>query len=120
MHELQLMQQVVRLVDDVCRNQDHGHPVIIRLQISSHSHLAHHSLGELQTTFQIAAHGTPAQAAQLEIVTLPTQGVCQICGEQIERTIDTIDCSYCGASNVLWDETPEVIVKEVEWTEGLA
>lgn len=114
------MQQVVRLVNEVCRNQDHGHPGIIRLQIRAHSHLAEHTLAELQTTFQMAAYGTPAHAAQLEIITVLSQGVCQGCGEHIEQQNETMTCPVCETLDVFWDETPEVLLKEVEWIEELA
>ena len=58
MHELQMMQTVVRMVEDVCEHQHTGAPSLVRLQISSHSHLAEHTPQELETTFHLAATGT--------------------------------------------------------------
>ena len=111
------MQQIVRLVDGVSHQQKQGHPRIVRLEISLLSHLAQHTPVELQATFQMAAKGTAAEHAQLEVITVPTHGICQTCDECIERDIDTLNCPTCGTCDVLWGNTPEVIVKEIEWVE---
>ena len=117
MHELQLMQKVALMVDDLSQDQGNGRPVVIRLQISGASHMANHTPEELQTTFQIAAQGTRAKAAQLEIVTMPIKGICQSCGRQIERQDDVVICSSCGTSKIRWEDRPEVLITEVDWLE---
>ncbi len=59
MHEFKLMRQVVQMVEEATLKQPGSVPRLIRLQLSNHSHLADHSVDELQTTFQMAAHGGP-------------------------------------------------------------
>ena len=115
MHELQLMQQVVRMVENVSQDQDNGKPAIVRLAISSHSHMAAHTSEELQTTFQMAAFGTIAQEARLEVMRIANKGICQVCDEPVERDQDTFTCPTCGMANILWEDQPEVLVQEVDW-----
>ena len=74
MHELQMMKKIVRMVEDVCDHQHTGVPSLVRLQISSHSHLAEHTPQELETTFHLAATGTPVQEAKLDVVTIMAKG----------------------------------------------
>ena len=117
MHELQLMQKVARMIDDFSQHQGNGKPAVIRLQISSASHMAGHTLEELQTTFQMATQGTRANAAQLEIITKPIQGICQTCDQQIERQDDTVTCPACGMTQIQWEDLPEVLITEIDWLE---
>ena len=58
MHELQLLKEVVRQVEEQCQTRPGNSLSLIRLEIDSHSHLASHTLEELQATFHFAAHGT--------------------------------------------------------------
>ena len=58
MHELQLMRQVVRLVEEKCHTQPGNIPLVIRLQVTRHSHLAERDSEELQATFHLAAQGS--------------------------------------------------------------
>ncbi|NKB81355.1 MAG: hypothetical protein GKS05_05580 [Nitrospirales bacterium] len=117
MHELQLMQQVVHMVDDIARKQGHGKPTTIRLQISSHSHLAEHSLEELQATWHMAAFGTAAQDTQLETEMVTNTGLCQTCGFTAERRRDTMICPTCESGYLVWEDQPEVVLQEIEWLE---
>ena len=65
MHELQMMQKIVRMVEGVCEHQHTGVPSLVRLQISNHSHLAEHTPQELETTFHLAATGTPRPRGEI-------------------------------------------------------
>lgn len=47
MHELQLLKEVVRQVEERCRTQPENSLSLIRLEIGSHSHLASHTAEEL-------------------------------------------------------------------------
>lgn len=117
MHELQMMQTVVRMVEDTCRDQANGLPSLVRLQISSHSHLAEHTPQELETTFHLAATGTQVQDAKLDVVTIMARGKCQGCGMTVDRTGHTVVCPKCKSGKIIWEDLPEVLLKEVEWVE---
>ncbi len=111
------MQKVARMVDHFSQNQGNGKPVVIRLQISATSHMASHTLEELQTTFQMAAQGTRAKTAQLEIITRSITGICLSCDQQIERQDDMVTCPACGMAKIQWEEPPELLITEVDWLE---
>ena len=117
MHELQLMRQVVSRVEEVCQSHPGTRLSLIRLDISSHSHLASHTSEELQSTFRLAAQGTPAHHAALDIRILPAKGTCQSCGHTTDRGPETLACSHCESSNVFWKDQPELVLKEIELRE---
>ena len=113
MHELQLMRQMVGRVTEVCQSHPGTHLTLIRLEISSQSHLANHTAEELQTTFGLAAQGTPAHPATLQIDILPAKGTCQSCGQITKRGPETLICPHCSSGNVFWEDQPELVVKEI-------
>lgn len=117
MHELQLMRQVVDRAEAICQNHPGTSLSLIRLTISSHSRLASHTPEELQGTFRLATEGTPAYHATLDIQILPAKGTCQSCGQTTERGPEMLDCSHCSSSNVLWEDQPELVLKEIELLE---
>ena len=117
MHELQMMQTVIRMVEETCQNQANGLPSLVRVHIGSHSHLAEHTPQELETTFHLAATGTQVQDAKLDVVTIMAKGECQDCGLTVARSSHTIECPKCKSGNIRWEDLPEVVLKEIEWVE---
>ena len=74
MHEFHLMTQVVNAVEDRLRGEPKAKPLLVRLKIQASSHLLTQDLSTLQTAFALAAQGTRAEAAKLEIIpVLPGQ-----------------------------------------------
>ena len=118
MHELQLMRQIVSRVEDICQSHPGTRLSLIRLEISSHSHLTSHTSEELQATFRLAAQGTPAHDATLDIRILPVKGTCQSCGQTTDRGPETLACSHCESGNVFWKDQPELVLKEIELLEA--
>lgn len=114
MHELQVMRQVVKMVEDLSLRQS-GVPSVVKLQISNRSHLADHSGQELASTFDLATHGTTVQGAKLEIIFLPVKGSCQQCGVPVIWSTDTWVCEECGSGKLVWENQPEVVLTEVEY-----
>ncbi|MDX1411328.1 MAG: hydrogenase maturation nickel metallochaperone HypA [Nitrospirales bacterium] len=117
MHELHVMRRVVKMVEDLSRRQS-GVPSVVRLQISSRSHLADHSSQELATTFGLATHGTTVQDAKLEIIFLPVKGSCQQCGVGVIWSSYTWVCEECGSGKLVWENQPEVVLTEVEYIDS--
>jgi Zn finger protein HypA/HybF involved in hydrogenase expression len=113
MHELQLMRQVVSKVHEVCQTRPGTHLSLIRLEISSHSHMAGHTPEELQATFRLAAQKTPIQHATLDIRILPSHGTCRTCRRLTERGPETLVCAHCSSEHVSWDDPPELVVKDL-------
>ena len=117
MHELQLLQQVVRIVDKQCRQFPDHELSMIHLTIGSHSHLASHSLEELQDTFQFASKGTSLESATLKIHTHVTHGTCQSCHTSLTYLSDALSCSQCGSVDISWDAHPELVITGLEFLE---
>ncbi len=119
MHEIQLMRQVVERLTQLCHEHPTGRLSTIRLEISSHSHLANHTTEELQTTFQLAAEGTPAKTGTLDIQIVLAHGLCQSCGKRQIRGPDMFACGFCSSTNVKWDNPPELTLCDADMQEGV-
>ena len=117
MHELHLMREVVKMVEGLNLNKG-SLPSVVRLQITSQSHLAEHSSQELAKTFDIATYGTFLQGAKLEVVIVPVKGKCQKCGVSLLWSAPTGDCTECGSGSLVWEDHPEVVLTEVEYVEA--
>lgn len=117
MHELQLLQQVVKQVEQLCQTRPGTDLSLIRLEIGSHSHLASHTSDELQATFHFAAQGTPVDSADLDIHVRVSTGTCQSCRAVFDRAPETYGCPHCFSGDIAWEDHPELIIKGVEFLE---
>lgn len=118
MHELQLLQQVVNKVEQLCQTRRGTSLSLIRLEIDSHSHLATHTAEELQATFHFAAQGTPVDSADLDIHIRISTGTCQSCKATFDRAPETYGCPHCFSGDVAWEDYPELIIKDIEFVEN--
>ena len=118
MHELQLLQQVVKQVEQLCQTRPGTNLSLIRLEIDSHSHLASHTEEELQATFHFAAQGTPVDSAELDIHIRVSTGTCQSCLAVFDRTPETYGCPHCFSGDIAWEDYPELIIKDIEFVES--
>jgi hydrogenase nickel incorporation protein HypA/HybF len=117
MHELHLMGQVVKAVEQVLRETETGKPSVVRLRVSALSHLLSHDRSWLQSAFEIASLGTTAEGATLDIVTVPVAASCRRCGTTSDLCLVDAACEACGARDVDLAAVPEVVVHEVVVTE---
>ncbi|MDH5427425.1 MAG: hydrogenase maturation nickel metallochaperone HypA [Nitrospirota bacterium] len=117
MHELQLLKEVVRQVEERCQTQPGNSLSRIRLEIDSHSHLASHTPEELQATFHFAAQGTPVDSANLDIHVRVSTGTCQSCEAVFDRAPETYGCPHCFSGDIAWEDHPELIITDIEFVE---
>jgi hydrogenase nickel incorporation protein HypA/HybF len=117
MHELHLMGQVVKSVEQALRGTERGKPSVVRLRVSALSHLMSHDLSSLQSAFEMASLGTTAEGATLDIVTVPVAASCKHCGTTSDSFQADAACGTCGATDVDLATVPEVVVQEVVVTE---
>jgi hydrogenase nickel incorporation protein HypA/HybF len=117
MHELHLMGQVVKSVEQALRGVETGKPSVVRLRVSALSHLLSHDLSSLQSAFEMASLGTRAEGATLDIVTVPVSASCRHCGGTSDVSMAAVTCGACGAMDVDLATVPEVVVHEVVVTE---
>ncbi len=113
MHELHLMRQVVKTVVAELDGTENAKLSVVRLKVSALSHLLAHDRATLRTTFQLAAHGTSAEGAELEVIPVPGEAWCPECkrGTAVTRLDDT--CSACGGPVIADPAASEVVLHEL-------
>ncbi len=113
MHEFHLMTQVVKAVEDGLRGEAQARPVLVRLKIQAASHLLTQDPSVLQTAFDLAAKGTRAEGAKLNITPISGEAWCPRCKTEVAaRGADGV-CASCGGPVVTGQAAPEVMVHEV-------
>ncbi len=117
MHELHLMGQVVKAVDQALRGANGAKPSVVRLKVSALSHLLDHDPSQLQTAFEMASAGTTAAGAILEIERVPADAGCRHCGMKLQVSRVDSMCEACGSHDLDVVSGPEVVVHDVTVTE---
>lgn len=113
MHELHLMAQVVKAVEAGLQGAPSVRPSVVRLKVNVHSHLLADDRSALQMAFALAARGTVAEGATLEIITVSGEAWCPRC--EISAAVARPDeiCPTCGELMIAGQDVPEVVVHEV-------
>ncbi len=117
MHELQFMTNLVRMVEEVCGKESRISPSVITLEVASDSHLAQHTLEDLQMMFDFVTRDTLAQGAKLAVTTKIAKATCHACQTSIECQQETLLCPNCESGDLERDETPEVLLKNIKYTD---
>lgn len=107
------MAQVVKAVENKLHETRDAKLSVVRLKVSAFSHLLTHDHTTLQTTFRLAARGTKAEGATLEIIPVPGEAWCPAC--KSNTTITGLDdtCSVCAGPVMPGPEEPEVVLHEL-------
>ncbi|GKS58712.1 hydrogenase maturation nickel metallochaperone HypA [Nitrospira sp.] len=113
MHEFHLLRQVVKAVEEGMGGIRHGRPVVVRLRVSHGSHLLSHDPATLQHTFALAARGSVAEGADLELLTVVGEARCVDCGRVASMETGDEMCAACGGPLEIPTGGPEVVVHEV-------
>jgi hydrogenase nickel incorporation protein HypA/HybF len=118
MHELSLMRQVVALVETALAGAPGARPTMVRLRVAAFSHLHEHDPEALSSAFALAARGTRAQAAALEVIAVPVAAACRSCGRRwelgpgdLERVV--AGCEACGTGPLAVEPASEVVLHEL-------
>ena len=111
MHELHLMTQVVKVVEAELQGAPSARPMVVRLKVNALSHLLA-DRSALQTAFALAARGTVAENAALEIISTSGDAWCPLCATHVTAGRDGI-CPTCGKLMIVGEGMPEVVVHEV-------
>lgn len=113
MHEWQLMAQVVKMVEEALSQAPSARLSVVRLKVSTQSHIFEHDAATLQSVFAAAAEGTVAERAALEILPVSVTGHCRLCGTSCEMHGLLQCCPGCGSASVDAEPVPEVMLYEV-------
>ena len=113
MHEFHLMTQVVKAVEAELHGTEDARLSVVRLKVSALSHLLTHDHVTLQTTFGLAARGTKAEGAALEIIPVPGEAWCPECKSGTVVTGPDYTCSVCGGPVIAGPAEQEVVLHEL-------
>ena len=114
MHEVRLMAQVVKMVEDRLREIPGSRPTVVRLKVSPLSHLYDHDTRSIGTAFSLAALGTGVEGAALEVIRAALSVRCNGCGNTSEVDGSDLLCPRCGSGAVAMEEIPEVVLHEID------
>ncbi|MFZ1643607.1 MAG: hydrogenase maturation nickel metallochaperone HypA [Candidatus Contendobacter sp.] len=93
MHELSLCMELIRVIEDQSRRQPFRRARVVRLAVGA---LAGVEVEALRFGFAVAARGTLAEDAVLEIEQPPGQAACLDCGAVVEVRDREEPCPHCG------------------------
>lgn len=111
MHELSIAESVVRIAS--------GHAAgrrVTRVELKV-GRLRQVVPSSLEFSFELVAHGTPAEGAELAIEEVPAAGRCRVCGEESEQVGFPMRCTRCGGLDVEVTGGEELLVEELELEE---
>ncbi len=113
MHEFHLMTQVVKAVGEKLNGTGSTRLSAVRLKVSALSHLLAHDHSALQMAFQLAARGTKAEGAALEIIPVPGEAWCPRCTQCTMVTESDDVCPVCGDAVIARPTAQEVVLHEL-------
>jgi hydrogenase nickel incorporation protein HypA/HybF len=111
MHELAVCQGLMAQVAQVARREDAEQVTRILLSIGPLSGVEARLLAD---AFPIAAAGTVAEGAQLEIEQLPIRVKCLTCTKETEATANRLLCGACGDYRTQLLSGDELLLKSLE------
>jgi len=107
------MTQVVKAVEVGLQGAAKARLVVVRLKIHASSHLLMQDPSALHTAFAVAARGTRAEGAKLEVIPVSGEAWCPHCKmETLAIAADGV-CGTCGGPIVVGQSMPEVMVHEL-------
>ena len=111
MHEMSLTESVIGLVEDQARKDAFTKVNVVRLEVGELSHV---SPDALRFCFEAVSHGTIAEGARLDIVTVPGQGWCLDCSKTVALSERFGACPECGHYHVQMTSGDEMRLHELE------
>ncbi len=111
MHEMSLIESVLRIIEEQAAVEKFSHVKTVRLEVGELSHAEPQSL---RFCFEAAAGDTLVEGAKLEIIHIPGRALCGTCNKQValKRLID--GCPQCGGYGLQVVEGAELRVLELE------
>jgi hydrogenase nickel incorporation protein HypA/HybF len=97
MHEVSLMQNVIRVAEEAAAEQGGGRIAAIHLQIGK---MAGVNVDSLKFAFDIISKGTSAEGGALEIENVPLRLRCAECGDQFSPDQFVLKCISCGSADI--------------------
>lgn len=111
MHELSVAQALVEQIDAIVRERQADAAVSFRVRIGPLSGVVP---GLLESAFSLAAAGSAAEQAIMELVEAPVRVRCQTCGAETEAAMNRLLCGACGDWHTQLVSGDELILESVE------
>ena len=111
MHELSVAQALVDQVENIVREQHAKSATLIRVRIGALSGVVAELLA---TAFSLAAAGSVAEPAKLEMLEAPIRVRCLSCGVESDATANRLLCGACGDWHTQVISGDELILESVE------
>ena len=108
MHELSIAESVVQVAS---RHAEGRRVTKVYLKVG---HLRQVVPSALAFSFELVAHGTPAEGAKLEMQQVPATGVCKECGEESCLDAFPLQCRSCRSHDLEIIEGEELLVESLE------
>ncbi|MBN1163297.1 MAG: hydrogenase maturation nickel metallochaperone HypA [Candidatus Krumholzibacteriota bacterium] len=97
MHEVALMQNLLRVVEEAAEKQGGGKVKLVHLRIGE---MAGVNTESLRFAFQVLSPGTRVEGGELEFEKIPLRIKCLSCGEDHCPPELTFRCPRCGGANM--------------------
>ena len=111
MHELAIAESVVQIAS---RHAGGRQVTKVYLKVG---HLRQIVPSALAFSFELVAHGTSVEGAQLEMEEIPVKGRCRKCGAESRLGSFPLQCKACGAPDLRILEGEELYVESLELEE---
>jgi hydrogenase nickel incorporation protein HypA/HybF len=108
MHELSIAQAILRIA-----TAHSGGARITAVQVRV-GHLRQVVPAALTFAFELSAHGTAADGAELELEEVPAAGECRACGRESELPGFPLACPVCGSLDVEVVRGEELVVDSLD------
>ncbi len=110
MHEMGLMDAVLRMVTRVCEEEDVDRVDAIVLEVGELSGVLPHFLREC---YEAIIEDTPYEHTRLEIETVPGTLYCHDCGHEFRPDLSDLRCPQCLSRNLTPRTGRDFTLKEI-------
>ncbi len=111
MHELGLMDAVIRTVGRIAKEEHLTHVQKIVLEIGELSGTVPHFITDC---YKAVVADTPYQDTELVIEIVPGIAFCNDCKIEFRIDVETLDCPKCHGKNLTPIDGKDFIIKEIE------
>lgn len=115
MHELSVVQGLLRILEEEAARNHAGRVVRVHLQVGLLSCVEYRTL---TGCFEICAEGTVAEGAELVCETMPVHAVCKACGHRFEMMKRRFFCPECGSDELELSGGRDLVVAAIDAQEA--
>lgn len=111
MHEMALCEGILKIVEDTAAGHAFARITRLRVEVGPFACV---DPDALRFCFDAVMRGSPAEGAELDILTLPGRGLCFGCGAEVDLPARFAPCPRCGSGQVTPAGGQELRIKDME------